>query len=233
MKDQLVDKLRIAVSEDISKECQVVYILAESRKLLEKYPPDPAPFAFKMYCHWALHIDLTNPGTTEIFLQRVDKFVESFVARNASILLASNAEILEEKQMFYEFAFWDTFRQQFQGFLKAYGLPTALCDEDKRWHDFLRYYARVIEDGTLCCGAKVKHGVKVKRLRFVEKIIVEKGRPRPTNNSAPFDLAWHIVLLDGRALTVDVSAADLPDGSPMLVHGIKLQWEGRSGFFTA
>jgi hypothetical protein len=226
MKNQLVDKLLVAVSEDISKESQVVYILAESRKLLEKYPPDPAPFAFKMYCHWALHIDLENPGTTKIFLQRVDKFVKSFIARKASILLASNEEIIEENQMFHEFAFWDTFRRQFLEFLSAYGLPTALCDDDRRWHDFLRHYARVVEDGSLCCRSKNQ------RLKYVDEVIIKKGTPRPANNSAPFDLAWHIVLLDGRALTVDVSAADLPDGSPMLVHRIKLHWEGRSGFFT-
>lgn len=77
MKDQLVEKLRAAISEEIVSECQVVYILAECRKLLDKYPPDKLPFALKIYCHWALHVDLTNPGTTGEFMEGVDRFVES------------------------------------------------------------------------------------------------------------------------------------------------------------
>jgi hypothetical protein len=218
MKDQIVEKLRAAVSEKMASESLVVYILAESRKLVEKHPLDPMPFTLKMYCHWALHVDLTNPVTTETFLQRVDKFVESF--------LAGNEDIAEEHRMFREFAFWDTFRQQFRSFLSAYGLPTALCDEDERWHDFLRYYARVIEDGSLSCQSKTQ------RLKHVSEVIIKKGKPRTVDDYAPFDLSWHIVLLDGRSMIVDVSAADLPDASPMLIHGIKLHWEGRTGFFS-
>lgn len=216
MKDQLVEKLRAAVSEKITSERQVVYVLAESRKLLEKYPPDPLPLALKMYFHWALHVDLTSPGTTERFLERVDRFVAS--------ILAGSRDIVEEGQMFREIAYWDTFRQQFRQFLASYGLPTAICDNDGPWHDFLRYYSRVIEAGSLCCQSKTQ------RLKYVSKIVVEKGSPRPTANLAPFDLAVHIALVDGRALKVDVSANVLPDGSPFLAYGIKLHWEGTSGF---
>jgi hypothetical protein len=62
-----------------------------------------------MYCHWALHVDLTNPGTTEPFLVRVDKFVESF--------LAGSRDIVEEQRMFREFAFWAHFVSSFRNFL--------------------------------------------------------------------------------------------------------------------
>jgi hypothetical protein len=106
VKDQIVEKLRAVLSDEIDSECKVVYILCETRKLLDKYPTQPVPVTLKMYCHWALHIDLTNPGTT-----------------------ASDA--------------------------------------------------------------------------FV-----------------PFDLVWDIVLLDGRTMSVQVYAAPLPNGNPMLVHGI-------------
>jgi hypothetical protein len=212
VKDQLIQKLGAAVAEKIATESQVVYIVAESRKLLEKYPPDPIPFTLKMYLHWALHVDLTNAGTTETFLQRIDKFVES--------VLAGSVDIIEEHRMFREFAFWNTFRQQLREFFDAYGLPNVLCNEDERWRGFLRLYARVIEDGSLRCQSKTQ------RLRYVHEVTIKKGKPRPTDNIAPFDLAWHIVLLDGRALTVAVAAADLPDGSPMLIHEIKFHWEG-------
>lgn len=210
VKDQLVEKLRAAISEEIVSECQVVYILAECRKLLDKYPPDKLPFALKIYCHWALHVDLTNPGTTGEFMEGVDRFVES--------VLAGSRDILEEDRMFREIAYWKTFRQQLQQILITYDLPTSICDEDARWHDFLRYYARVIEDGSLSCESKNQ------RLKYVSRVVVEKGSLRPTANLAPFDLAFHVSLIDGRALTVSVSAHAFPDGTPYLSHSVQIHW---------
>ncbi len=135
----IVEKLRVALSGPVDSECKVVYVLAESRKLLETYPSDPVPFALKLYCHWALHVDLENPGTTLPFLKRAEKYAEG--------VLAGNQDLVEDHRMLREFVFLDTFRQQFKQFLQAYDLPTGICDEDARWHGFLKHYAGVIEDG--------------------------------------------------------------------------------------
>src|SRR6266853_2222095 len=98
----IVEKLRAALSGAVDSECKVVYVLAESRKLLETYAPDPLPFALKLYCHWALHIDLENPKITLAFLERVD--------RHAASVLAGNSDMAEEHRMVREFVFLDTFR---------------------------------------------------------------------------------------------------------------------------
>jgi len=79
MKDAILKKLSEVLGQ-VDSEYKVVYILSESRKLLETYAPDPMPFAFKLYCHWALHIDLDHPRTTLPFLRRVDAFAASFLA---------------------------------------------------------------------------------------------------------------------------------------------------------
>src|SRR6266571_5397278 len=75
--DAIVRKLRTTLARAVDTEAKVVYILAESRKLLDTYPSDPSPIALKIYCHWALHVDLTLPGTTLPFLTRVDEYVAS------------------------------------------------------------------------------------------------------------------------------------------------------------
>ena len=49
MRDSIVDKLRTILAGAADDECKVMYVLAEARKLLEKYPVDPAPFALKLY----------------------------------------------------------------------------------------------------------------------------------------------------------------------------------------
>ncbi len=209
MKDQIVQKLQAVLSDEIDSECKVVYILCETRKLLDKYPANPVPLTLKMYCHWALHIDLTNPGTTSALLERIDRF--------AAGVLAGDVNVVEEHRMFREFLFLDTFREQFRAFLRTYDLPTTVCDEDVRWHKFLAHYAGVIEDGSLSCQAKTQ------RLNNVKEVIFSKGKTRPSDAFVPFDLVWDIVLLDGRTMSVQVYAAPLPDGNPMLVHGIHLR----------
>jgi hypothetical protein len=71
----IIGKLRVALSDEVDSECKVLYVLAESRKLLETYPPDPDPVALRIYCHWALHVKLDHPKTTIPFLNRVDEYV--------------------------------------------------------------------------------------------------------------------------------------------------------------
>ena len=162
----IVEKLRVALSGSVDSECKVVYVLAESRKLLETYPPDPAPFTLKLYCHWALHVDLDNKTTTLPFLERVDKYVAGY--------FVGNQDITEDYRMLREFVLLDTFRQQFKQFLQAYDFPTGICDEDARWHEFLKHYAGVIEDGSLSCNAK-EHPLKL-----IDEVVFTKGRALET-----------------------------------------------------
>jgi hypothetical protein len=207
--NSIVAKLRIILSSAVDSEWKVVYILAESRKLLETYPPDPVPFALKLYCHWALHVDLESPRTTLPFLEQVDGFAAS--------VLAGTKDPLAEHRMLREFVFLNTFRQQFKQFLQIYGLPTEVCDDDSRWHEFLTHYAGVIEDGSLSCKAKVNS------LKLVSEVVFTKGRASASweESLLPFYLTWTIVLLDGRKLTVEANASVL-DEAEMISSSAKL-----------
>jgi hypothetical protein len=197
----------------------VVYVLCETRKLLDKYPPNPVPLALKMYCHWALHIDLMNPGTTAQLLQRVDDFVERVVQQAE--------DFIEDTYLFRELLWLDTFRQQLRDFLASYDLPTGVCDEDCRWHEFLEHYAGVIQDGSLSCQAKTQ------RLKHVDRVVFSKGRER-AHAVVPFSLAWEITLLDGRSIDVEVYAITLPKGETAAIHGIKLnRWNEPASLVAA
>jgi hypothetical protein len=201
MKLAIVGKLRAALNDGVDSECKVVYVLAETRKLLEPSPLDSFPFALKLYCHWALHVDLENRGTTLPFLEKVEAYVEG--------VLAGNTDIVAEHRMSREFVFLDTFRKQFAHFLKAYALPTVLCDEDSRWHEFLKHYAGVIEDGSLSCNARTQP------LKLVREVVFTRGRVAEPGSYLPFGLAWTIILIDGRKLTVEVRAS-APGGREMI-----------------
>ena len=206
MRDSIVERLRVVLSGAVDDECKVTYILAQSRKLWEKYPIDPAPFALNLYCNWALHISLTHPKTTRQFLERVDAFVES--------VLAGSNELREEDRILRDFVLMNTFRNQFIEFLKGYGLPTVICEQESRWYEFLKHYAGIIEDGSLSCRSSDE-------FKFVREVVFAKGRDRVGEAYIPFDLSWRIGLRDGRTMTVDVSASPSPNGQ-MIFNNISL-----------
>lgn len=200
MNQSIIDKLNRILSEPIDSEYKVVYVLAESRKLLDTQPPKSVPFSLRLYCNWALHVDLDHETTTLPFLRRVERYVES--------VLAGCIDVGEEHRMLREFVFLDTFRETFSHFLEAYGLPTRICEDDERWHEFLKYYAGVIEDGSLSCRASDQS------LKCVKEVIFTKGRI-VSGHYLPFGLSWTIVLRDGKKLTVETRAS-APQGNEML-----------------
>jgi hypothetical protein len=102
--------------------------------------------------------------------------------------------------MLEEFVLLKTFREQFKEFLQGFNLPTAICDEDSRWHKFLESYAGIIEDGSLSCRAKGH------KLKYIREVIFKKGRPANKESYLPFRLSWNIILLDGRTMAVDIQA---------------------------
>jgi hypothetical protein len=124
MEDSIITKLRDFLKGDIDSECKVVYLLAETRKLLESY--DPPPFSLNLHCNWALHVNLDRKGTTHAFLKQLDEYVAS--------VFAGSTNVAAERPALWELASFDSFRQQFKQFLSDHQLHTAICDEDSVVH---------------------------------------------------------------------------------------------------
>lgn len=190
----IISKLRVHLSNPVNTECAVVYLLAEIRKLLEKNGPHPELFALRMYCHWALHVDLTRWSTTKALLQSVDSYVRNnVVGFQDDESFAYN----DENALFQEFVGLDTFRQELRTFLRACGLPSTLCDDDDSWRHFINQYAGVIEDGALSAEGSSD-------LKAVQRVVF-KGRFQAHENDAWFVNHWKIELKDGRTLCVDAN----------------------------
>ena len=210
MENAIVQKLKTLLESGVDSEVKVVYFLAELRKLFLNYSAQPFPFALRLYTNWGLHVNLSHDRTTHEFLELVDGYVAS--------VLAGSKDIRLENRMLRDFVHLNTFRQQLATFLNDKGLPRALCDEDSRWHEFLKHYAGVIDDGSLFCEG---HGLK-----FVERLVFTKGVVRSDNHFIPFDLVWDIALKQKQkgmgTLTVTVNESRLPNGEPMTSSHIHL-----------
>jgi len=202
MKNRIVKKLRDVLSAGIDSECKVVYVLCECRKLLDHSRPEPYPFALRMYCNWALHVALSHKETTRRFVERVEEFVAD--------VLAGASDLDSKHGMFREFIFLEAFREQLRNLLKRYRLPTIVCDDTVKWHQFLTHYAGVIDEGSLSCQARAPE------LKLVSRVVLSKGAPRPHQDSVSFSLYWQIHLLDGQIIFVDVQAT--PEVDPITVH---------------
>ena len=191
MHNDIIRKLRDHLELPLDTECSVVYLLAEIRKVLERQPRDEKPFALLMYCHWALHVDLTRSTTTAPFLRAIDSYVVSHVEGYGG---NSNFLFSEQHALFEEFLHLRTFRKQLRLFLHAHDLHTDLCDNDTSWFNFLSAYARVIEDGTLSA-----HGDQ--DLRAVHKVTFKKGTGSSEDAQTPFKITWDIRLKNGTTMT--------------------------------
>ncbi|MGA2904739.1 MAG: hypothetical protein ABSD98_12970 [Candidatus Korobacteraceae bacterium] len=199
MEEAIIRKLSAFLTNPVDTECKVVYLLCEARKLLDKGHPDPPPFALRLYCHWALHVDLSVPATTMRFLQKVD----DFVVRKLTSEAETRETFLEDDALFKEFLYLQTFRAELSGLLKAHGLSASLCDDEARWFVFLAQYAGVIEDGSLTCDGKGS-----KTLRLVDRVTFTKTPAQTEGGHVPFGIRWDILLNDKRRLEVEVGTQE-------------------------
>jgi hypothetical protein len=190
MEDNIVRKIRSHLASPIDTEAAVVYLLSETRKLIDRDRSKQGLFALLMFCHWALHVTLTKPGTTKAFLERVDKFI----LRNISGYQDDGTfTLVDEQALFREFVYLDTFRQELKRFLGSYGLPTGICDDNKQWSTFLSAYASVIEEGELTITGNSNS------LVAVQKVVFRKGGDtRLADSHVSFVIRWNIHLRDGR-----------------------------------
>jgi hypothetical protein len=148
-------KLTSLLATPIDSEAKAVYLLCQVRKL-QDYDKTWTN-RLRMFCNWAVHVDLDVRSTVEPFLQHIDDVVGD-VLRGIRITAA-------ELALKNEFATFDTFRDELRLLLASHGLPSTVCDDDGWWYEFLEQYSGVIEDCTLSLKRPLKNitGVKFER----------------------------------------------------------------------
>ena len=202
----IVTKIRALLENGVNDERKVVYLLVECRKLADAYPRLPMEFALNLYINWAVHVDLSYTSTTLDFLKRVDEFASNFLA---------DQNFAQQYNMFREFIFLESFRNQLANFFAAYDLPTDLCRNNDRWYEFLKHYAGVIEDGSLSCQAKDGD------FKLLRGVSFTKG-PARRDAHIPFSLTWKIFLKDGKTLVADLWGGG-PTGTEFLCHSMRIE----------
>ena len=162
MKEDVRSKLRRELSEPISSERQVVYILVEIRKLLELNADADRFPALNFYCDWAVHAVMDKEGAKRIVrrfdeLQRIndesrDGGTEPVIDQRLRTELDETTELRR-------------FRDQLGAYLSRNQLDPSVAAESASWRTFMKFYAQVVEACPLTCSEP--------GLRHVDEVIVK------------------------------------------------------------
>ena len=174
MEDQIVAKLRSELERGITTECQVVYVLVEIRKLLDRDTKNAPPYnSLRLYSNWVVHVELTGLQAQNV-VKRADAFYPKIMAGTLNE---------EEKGDFARIFSLDVFREELNHFLEHKNLTSF---SDSAWNIFLACFLNVIEDCQLACRAKDE------TLSHVDEVVVLRhGR---TQDGSPQSVIWALCL---------------------------------------
>jgi hypothetical protein len=196
MKDELLQKIEAELVQPITSERQVVYILVEIRKLLDRENVPKADCShLRMLCNWAVHIELDRDIVEEHLL-----------------LLESVADQLRHHQMTKQdfertSKVFDLFgaRVEFLNLLRKTGLSRSLPDVFGAlwWATFLRHYVGIVADCPLVMRARRTRGAQQNAVAKKIKSAAVKGyqiiEPSPVEQHLEMSLHlhWEIEFSDG------------------------------------
>lgn len=166
-RSSIVAKLSKEMMEPISSERQVVYILAEMRKLLElnneksKYP------ALNFYCNWALHSKLSRSSEASNIVTMFDG-AEGFLTQLDTTPPGTTIPDLDWSWMndWHNRIALVSLREELRTFSTANDIIGRLLEDDNEWLMFLQCYGAVIEDCPLICTDD--------SLQYVKEVIIKK-----------------------------------------------------------
>lgn len=134
MREQIVEKLNTFLSKyQMTEEFEVVYLLVELRKLLDRERDSGRINLFplvRFHADWAVHTqkDKITPGIREI-MTKIEDSVDVY-----------------PKGGKMEFLLLPEFRAGLKSLLEEYELPHHFCDDDGGWARFMLALTKVLAD---------------------------------------------------------------------------------------
>jgi hypothetical protein len=179
MESAIIVKLRDELELDLQRESQVLYILAEIRKLIE-HRKDRGLSDYselKFYCNWALHIRI----------DRDDKNVTTLFD-GVDVLEGISFEDYVQSSFFNLVSNFQLMRSSLGQFLAEHKLPTKIIDTDSNWNTFLFLFCGVISEVPL-----VYRGNPTRAEMIQELTVIREDGESPN----VFRLHWTAKLFNG------------------------------------
>ena len=179
MKDELVRKIQSVLDRRITQETQVLYLLVELRKLMdrEKYK-DPV---LRMFCNWVVHTSLEDPREgSRLVLSEFDALITGLIERN-------------EGSPHFDHLSFSAFREALARCFESFGLSAKFINDKKSYERFVGLYSAIVGECPIRFSAfktALKYVVKIE-LRGIESDVVFNGWPV---------LEWRATMKDGQKM---------------------------------
>lgn len=149
MEYEIITKLKSALAEPIKKECQVVYILAEARKLLDRVDKDKKILPIlRFYSNWALHIEIDRTSAVHPLLEKIEQTTLN-KQHDVGVVL----KIID----------FEVFREEMGLFLSKFTINNPFNNYDY-WRDFRKLFVDILAD----CPLKPNYGGDMEEFRFIK-----------------------------------------------------------------
>jgi hypothetical protein len=202
MQDEIVCKLRDELGRPLLRESQVLYIMAEIRKYIER-EKDERRWEYPLlefFCNWALHIRVDrqhNAANIRLFLQAFD-FKDGMPLEE---YLAS--------RFFQDIMHLKVLKEQLQRFLKERDLSYGLVDDHNWWSSFIYLYTSIVSEVSMeyTKGDLLPDEVSELKLFRME----QKGTPQKM-------VRWHIKLKNGKEYNHSTLYGELRNAANQIVR---------------
>lgn len=145
---QIVNKLDTFLANKIrlEEESDILYLLAETRKILEHMDTNDYPI-LKFYCHWALHTSK----------DRITKEMKEIISNlNDDIVYEITKGWPPERRKVTSFMYMEELKEELIKFLNDYELPVDITEE-KSWVEFISTFVNVLSDQPIIATPPIKN----------------------------------------------------------------------------
>jgi hypothetical protein len=168
MKGNLLTKIRNALTEPITRECEALYIMVEIRKVLDHLEKqdrlDKRYGTLRFYCDWAMHIRMSKESA-RILVSIVDQELDKPRGEPWEWDADMNA---------HSVFLFSRLGHDLRRFLNDHDLPSQIVDDPGVWRQFLTLYVAIVSDCPLT------HQNVHKSFRHLASLTVRIGEPPGT-----------------------------------------------------
>lgn len=136
---EIVEKLNIFLKKHLpfTEECQVLYLLVEIRKILDRENDKGYPI-LRFYCNWSVHTNKDSTQEMEFIMRDIYQDIEKQIINPALINMGGKIKIIS-------FMYMDDLQTEMKLFLQKYYLP-ILFTESKNWLEFVSLLVKILVD---------------------------------------------------------------------------------------
>jgi hypothetical protein len=180
-------KLNRECREPITTERQVVYILAEIRKLLELENAKDRYPALNFYCDWALHSRISKSAEARRIVEIFDRAERFFTQMDntpaGQQMVNPNWDWTNQLSPVVEL---QNLKFEFGQFCELHSITGNLVNDEEEWLRFMDQYAGVIEDVPLISSDS--------SLQYVKKVTTRRIPIPAGMNAAEADKKYFLAL---------------------------------------